>query len=177
MNYHGRLDSIGLAGFSHDFGALEGKHSSVNDVFGTFSASPRSSALNKGLFLLAEFFPFLIRMPTPRNRLSKKLGDTIEDISNVLLARTRKEMEMGAAKGKEEKSIIGLLSTSRILISDTTYTLFYLQRKKTVKGANGESTFHATKEEMMAQVNAFHCTTQIIPKPCFADQSTAPGRV
>ena len=35
----------------------------------------------------------------------------MEEISNVLIARTEKELEMGVV-GEEEKSIIGLLSTS-----------------------------------------------------------------
>lgn len=35
----------------------------------------------------------------------------MEEIANVLLARTKKEIEMGVVGGKEEKSIIGLLSS------------------------------------------------------------------
>jgi hypothetical protein len=109
--YCGRLDTIGLAGFSHNFGALEGKHASVMEVFDTFSASPRSSALNKGLILLGQVFPFLVWVPTPRGKLTQKLRVAMEEISNVLLARTQKELEMGVVGGKEERSIIGLLST------------------------------------------------------------------
>ena len=108
-NYCGRLDTVGLAGFSHNFGSLEGKHASVTEVFDTFGAS-RSMAFNKCLLLLAQTFPFLMRLPTPRRKLIQKLCAAIEEISNVLLARTQKELEIGAVGGKEEKSIIGLLS-------------------------------------------------------------------
>ena len=108
--YCGRLDTIGLAGFSHNFGALEGKHTTVTEVFDTFGASPRSSALNKGLRLLAQTFPLLMRLPTRRGKLIQKLTLAMEEISNALLARTQKELEIGVAGGAEEKSIIGLLS-------------------------------------------------------------------
>jgi hypothetical protein len=109
-NYCGRLDTIGLAGFSHNFGALEGKHASVTEVFGAFGASPRSMAFNKGIVLLAEAFPFLMWLPTRRRKLLKKLSAVMEEISNLLLARAQKELEIGVVGGKEEKSLIGLLS-------------------------------------------------------------------
>ena len=103
-----RMDTIGLAGFSHDFGALEGKHTSVSEAFDTIGA--RSIARNKGFLLLTQTFPFLLRLPTPRWKLIQKLNVAMEEISNVLLTRTQKELEMGVVKGKEERSIIGLLS-------------------------------------------------------------------
>ena len=109
--YCGRLDTIGLAGFSHNFGALQGKHAHITEVFDTFGASPRATALNTGLLLLAQAFPFLADIPTPRTRLIQKLNVAMEEISNVLLSRTQKELEMGVVGGKEERSIIGLLST------------------------------------------------------------------
>jgi hypothetical protein len=108
-NYCGRLDTIGLAGFSHNFGSLEGKRANVTEVFDAFGAS-RSMAFNKGLLLLAQTFPFLIQLPTPRRKIIQKLSAAMEEISNVLLARTQKELEIGVVGGKEEKSIIGLLS-------------------------------------------------------------------
>ena len=52
-----------------------------------------------------------MRVPTSRTRLLWKLNNAMEEISNVLIARTEKELEMGVV-GEEEKSIIGLLSTS-----------------------------------------------------------------
>lgn len=106
-----RLDTIGLAGFSHSFGALEGKHANLTKVFDTFGASPRSSALNKGLFLLAQAFPILLRVPTPRKKLTQELTIAMEEIANVLLDKTRKEMDIGVTGGKGDRSVIGLLST------------------------------------------------------------------
>ncbi|KAI9464900.1 cytochrome P450 [Boletus coccyginus] len=130
QNWCVSLDTIGLACFSHDFGALEGKHATVTEVFDTFGASPRTSALNIGLFLLAQTFPFLSQLPTPRTNLVRKLNTVMEEISNQLIAQTQKEMKMGVIGGKEERSIIGLL----------------------IKGASNDSEFHLTKEEVMAQM-------------------------
>jgi hypothetical protein len=112
-SYRGRLDTIGLAGFSHDFWALAGKPS-VIEVFDTFVTSPRTSALNICLFFLAQTFPFLVWLPAPCWKLLQKLNVAIEESLNELLARTQKELAMGAVGGKEEKSIIGLLSMRSI---------------------------------------------------------------
>ena len=60
---------------------------------------------------MAQTFPFLMKLPTPRSNLIQKLNIAMEEISNELIARTQKEMEMGVIGGKEERSIIGLLST------------------------------------------------------------------
>jgi len=149
----GRLDTIGLAGFSHNFGALEGKHATVTEVFDIFGASPRSSASNKGLMLLAQTFPFLIRLPTPRTNLLQKLNIAMEEISNELIARTQREMEMGVIGGKEERSIIGLLSTWLIPNFQQDGFLISTTYLKIVKGASNDSEFHLTKEEVVAQVN------------------------
>ena len=108
----GSLDTIGLAGFSHDFGALDGKHASITEVFDAFTSSSPAVAIDIGLGLIAQVFPFLVRVPTPRARLIWKLNRAMEEISNTLLARTKQELEMGVVGDKEEKSIIGLLSTS-----------------------------------------------------------------
>jgi cytochrome P450 len=128
MNYIS-LDIIGLAGFSHDFGALDGKHASVTETFDTFTSSSPAAAIDIGLGLVAQVFPFLIRVPTPRARLLWKLNHAMEEISNTLLARTKQESEMGVV-GDEEKSIIGLL----------------------IKGESAESEFHLSKEEVLSQM-------------------------
>lgn len=101
---------IGLAGFAHNFGALEGKRANVTEVFDTFATSP-STTLNKGLLLLGQVFPMLAHVPTSRTKLFRKLNVAVEEISDVLLARMQKELEMGVVGSREERSIIGLLST------------------------------------------------------------------
>ncbi|KAG2101113.1 cytochrome P450 [Suillus discolor] len=101
---HISLDTIGIAGFSHDFGSLDGKHASVTEVFDTFGNKPKVSALNKVLFLLASAFPIVTKIPNSRVKLTKKLNATMGEISNDLLVRSRREKQV-----EEEKSIIGLL--------------------------------------------------------------------
>ncbi|KAG8218156.1 cytochrome P450 [Butyriboletus roseoflavus] len=129
MNYVS-LDTIGIAGFSHDFGALDGKHASVTEVFDALNSSSSASALNVGLILLAQVFPFLTDIPTPRGKLVSKLNTAMEEISNDLLARTRKELDIGTTGDKKEKSVIGLL----------------------IQGEDAESEFHLSKEEMLSQM-------------------------
>jgi cytochrome P450 len=129
MNYVS-LDTIGLAGFSHDFGALDGKQASVTQIFDTFSSSSSASTLNIGLSLLANVFPFLVQIPTARSRLTSKLNRAMEEISNTLLARTKRELDTGVVGDEEEKSVIGLL----------------------IKGESAESEFHLSKEEVLSQM-------------------------
>ncbi|OJT02316.1 11-oxo-beta-amyrin 30-oxidase [Trametes pubescens] len=108
---HVSLDSVGIAGFSHDFGSLEGKHSAVADVFdrmGHIKPSPITAAA----FFFGNTFPFLWRIPTPMRRLQMQLNRSMEEIATVLLENTRREMQGTAEKGHEDKSIIGLLNES-----------------------------------------------------------------
>ncbi|KAF9224543.1 cytochrome P450 [Gyrodon lividus] len=126
----GRLDAIGLAGFSHDFGSLDGKPASVTEIFDTFSASPRSTVLHVSLSLLAEIIPLLTHLPTARTKLTIRLNHAMGEISKVLMDKTRKEIEMDATEDKEEKSIIGLL----------------------IKEAGVDSEFHLSQDEILAQM-------------------------
>ncbi|KAG6328692.1 hypothetical protein ID866_10397 [Astraeus odoratus] len=128
---HISLDTIGLAGFSHDFGSLDGKPASITNVFDTFGASPKRSTVNVGLFLLAQVFPILARIPTSRSKLFAEMQQTMRDISVKLLERTKREKEEGVLDGKEEKSIIGVL----------------------VKAKDADSDLHLTTEEVLAQAS------------------------
>lgn len=123
---HISLDTIGLAGFSHDFGSLDGKQTSITEIFG----SPKLSAVNVSLFLLSQVFPLLSSVPTPRTKGLREMQRTIEDIAMKLLARTKKEKEEGAFDGKEEKSIIGVL----------------------LKASDSDAALHVTLEEVLAQM-------------------------
>ncbi|KAI0655272.1 cytochrome P450 [Cubamyces menziesii] len=126
---HVSLDSVGIAGFSHDFGSLEGKHSSVADVFdkmGFLKPHPITALA----ILFGHVFPFLWLIPTPLRRLQQKLNRSMEEIATVLLENTRREMKGMGEKGREEKSIIGLL----------------------IKAEDTESSLRMTEEEIMAQM-------------------------
>ncbi|KAG1729375.1 cytochrome P450 [Suillus lakei] len=127
---HVSLDTIGIAGFSHDFGSLDGKHASVTEVFDTFGNNPQPSAVNQIVFLLASAFPIIVKIPTKRGKLTKKLNATMGEISNDLLLRSRREKDVDVKDAEEEKSIIGLL----------------------IKAEGQEAELHMPEEEVVAQM-------------------------
>jgi cytochrome P450 len=84
----------------------------VTEVFDTFGKDQQASAVNQIVLLLASAFPIIIKMPTKHSYLVKKLGDTMGEISNNLLTRSRQEKDANMSERDEEKSIIGLLIKS-----------------------------------------------------------------
>ncbi|KAG1849944.1 cytochrome P450 [Suillus subalutaceus] len=127
---HISLDSIGIAGFSHDFGSLDGKRASVTEVFDTFGNNQKASAVNHVLLLLASAFPIITKIPNKRRNLVKKLGVVMEEISNDLLIRSRREKDVNMSGKDEEKSIIGSL----------------------IKSEGQDAELHMSKEEVVAQM-------------------------
>ena len=102
------LDSIGIAGFGHDFGALDGKRSTIEEIFDSFGSHPPGFTTML-IITLGAIFPFLWNIPDPRNRLTNKLHDSMAEISRDLLEKTRREKEMGGSVGDASRSIIGSL--------------------------------------------------------------------
>ncbi|KAG2068516.1 cytochrome P450 [Suillus decipiens] len=127
---HISLDTVGIAGFSHDFGSLNGKRASVTEVFDSFGANQRASAINNVIFLLASMFPIVIKLPSKRRNLTKKLSVTLGEISNDLLIRSRREKDVNMSERDEEKSIIGLL----------------------IKSEGQDAEIHMSEEEVIAQM-------------------------
>ncbi|KAI9059020.1 cytochrome P450 [Trametes sanguinea] len=126
---HVSLDSIGIAGFSHDFGSLEGKYSSVADVFDKMGFI-KPNIISAFTIIFGNFFPILWKIPTPMRRLQQQLNKAMEEIATVLLENTRREMKGLGEKGHEEKSIIGLL----------------------IKAEDTDSSLRMSQEEIMAQM-------------------------
>ncbi|KAG1821055.1 cytochrome P450 [Suillus subaureus] len=128
---HVSLDTVGIAGFSHDFGSLDGKRTSVTEMFdSTFRANQQSSAVNRVFILFASAFPIITKIPTKRMNMFKNFGVIMGEISNDLLTRSRREKDMNMSGGDEEKSIIGLL----------------------VKSEGQDAELHMSKEEVVAQI-------------------------
>ncbi|KAF8972060.1 cytochrome P450 [Flammula alnicola] len=125
---HISLDAVGIAGFGHDFHALDGKDSAVVEVFESFGSGD-TSFLSHFVFLMGPVLPILQNLPTKQNRTFKRLRSTMGDIADELLARNRKEKEGKALT--EEKSIIGLL----------------------IKAETTSSSLGMSQEEILAQVN------------------------
>lgn len=101
-----RLDSIGIAGFSHDFGTLEGKHSDVAEHFDALG-NVKPDRIARITILLGSVFPILVKLPSPRRNVVKQLNTSMGEIATELLENSRKELA-GTSK-TEDKSIIGTL--------------------------------------------------------------------
>lgn len=99
------LDSIGIAGFSHDFGSLDGKPCTVADAFENLSTG-KSSVLESIMFLLSVLIPILRNLPSKRQTKLLELSRSLQEIANILLERNKN----ANADINDEKSIIGLLS-------------------------------------------------------------------
>ncbi|KZP25792.1 cytochrome P450 [Athelia psychrophila] len=115
------LDSVGIAGFSHDFGTLEGKQSDIADIFDDFGRH-KPSFVQMLVFVLSAVFPVVGRLPTARNRLIQGFAQTTQRVSRSLLEKTRKDNSV-AVGSKGDKSVIGILikasdESSELNISD-----------------------------------------------------------
>ncbi|KAG2741072.1 cytochrome P450 [Suillus brevipes Sb2] len=127
---HISLDTIGIAGFSHDFGSLDGERASVTEVFDTFGNNQQASAVNHVFIMIASAFPIITKIPTQRANLFKKLSVTMGEISDDLLTRSRREKDVNMSEKDEEKSIIGLL----------------------IKSEGQDAELHMSEEEVVAQM-------------------------
>ncbi|KAF8128180.1 cytochrome P450 [Boletus edulis] len=101
------LDTIGIAGFSHHFGSLDGKKPLVEEAFNSIGGT--NQTVDLFFVMLAQVFPWLLRLPIARSKHWQRLNDTMGEISNAFLTKSRKEKEAGTLSESEEKSILGLL--------------------------------------------------------------------
>ncbi|KAK7053736.1 cytochrome P450 [Favolaschia claudopus] len=102
------LDSIGIAGFSHDFKTLDGEYSAVAAAFDSLNFEGQGIISNLA-FMLGTAFPWLARMPTKRNRIMRGLRLSMSTIADELLERTRREKSTHVSDETRDRSIIGLL--------------------------------------------------------------------
>ncbi|KAJ7825434.1 cytochrome P450 [Mycena leptocephala] len=96
------LDTIGLAGFSHDFGTLTGNTSRIASIFDAFGS--KESLLDIAVFLFSMVVPVVDTLPTTRNSLLSQLTKSMQDLGNKFLENTRDE--------NTDKSVIGQLMKS-----------------------------------------------------------------
>ncbi|KAF7291763.1 hypothetical protein HMN09_01235900 [Mycena chlorophos] len=127
------LDSIGIAGFGHDFHSLDGEPSAVADAFDSMAINGgRANTLNFLVFMLGTQIPLLAEAPTPRNVLFKKLRNILSGIADSLMEESRKEKEAeGSSESAADRSIIGLL----------------------LKAERDDAELHMNKTEITAQMN------------------------
>ncbi|KAJ7932947.1 cytochrome P450 [Mycena leptocephala] len=91
------LDTIGLTGFSHDFGALSGRASNIATVFDSIGSLSFMDVL---LFMLSSILP-VPRIPTARQRMLDQLTKTMTGLADKFLATT--------GDVTKDRSVIGLL--------------------------------------------------------------------
>ncbi|KAJ6579631.1 cytochrome P450 [Mycena vulgaris] len=103
-----RLDSIGIAGFSHDFRSLDGEYSAVTAAFDSLSFEG-TGLFSNFLFILGTQLPFLAHLPTARNRIIKGLHRTMSGIADELLEKTRREKKSHITDETADRSVIGLI--------------------------------------------------------------------
>ncbi|KAF8890475.1 cytochrome P450 [Infundibulicybe gibba] len=86
---HKRLDTIGMAGFSHDFGALKGRTSAVSEAFGSFGDA-KPDLLTMMMFIIGPVFPWMFKLPAKRNILLANLKKHTQAIADTLLEENRR---------------------------------------------------------------------------------------
>ncbi|KAF8999386.1 cytochrome P450 [Cyathus striatus] len=118
------IDTIGIAGFEHDFGALSGQTSSVTEIVKMFSEA-KFSGFSLFCHIVQSVVPLFGRLPTYRNRLFWGLSEASRSIMDDLFRKT-KEMD----GGDQMTSTLGIM----------------------VKAEQADSGIHMTQEEIMAQM-------------------------
>ncbi|KAJ7919446.1 cytochrome P450 [Mycena leptocephala] len=123
------LDSIGIAGFSHDFRYLDGQRSPATAAFEELLIM-EMSFLAQAVSIFSFTFPFIQNVPTHRMRLFRELRQSLSVITERLLADTCGAREGNVADEQTDKSVIGLL----------------------LKAEAPDAEPHMTREEVVAQI-------------------------
>ncbi|KAJ6562392.1 cytochrome P450 [Mycena capillaripes] len=126
------LDSIGIAGFSHDFRSLDGEYSAVAAAFDALNFEGQGIFSNL-VFLLGTQLPFLAKLPSKRNRIQNNLRRSMTAIADELLEKTRREKKNHVSDETSDRSVIGLL----------------------LKAEEEDSELHMEQDEVVAQVCIF----------------------
>ncbi|KAI6044112.1 cytochrome P450 [Pisolithus marmoratus] len=127
---HISLDTIGMAGFSHEFGSLDGKPATIQKVFSAFDTSAKQSFLDIAVVLFADVFPIFSYIPVSCVQSLVDMQETLSGVAKKLLERMEKEKEEGVIDGKEDRSIIGVL----------------------IKATEAEGGRHVTPEEVLSSM-------------------------
>ncbi|KAJ7572020.1 cytochrome P450 [Mycena floridula] len=116
------MDIIGLAGFSHNFGTLEGKKPLIATALKGFGDSLDNGPMfSSFIWTFISMFPSLLKLPLFRSPLARDLKRALNIVGDDLLERVKKERDI-QGKGLADKSIIGALSESN-LYTDATMNL------------------------------------------------------
>ena len=143
-SYLSSLDSIGIAGFSHDFKTLEGQESAIANVFDALGRQ-KPTFFQMIQFMLAATFPIVWRLPTAKAGLLGEFSSAAGAISESLLAKTRSEK---VDEGKGDRSVMGLLSKPKRSYCNAVADHHWAS----VKASDNNSELSVTDEEVLAQM-------------------------
>ncbi|KZT51839.1 cytochrome P450 [Calocera cornea HHB12733] len=102
------LDSIGVAGFAHDFRSLQGEKPEVAEAFESFGKF-KPNKFFMVIMLFAQWFPILLNIPTGRNKRIALLDQSMTKIADQLLDEGRKAGDEGDGGKAKGRSLIGAL--------------------------------------------------------------------
>jgi len=118
--FYTRLDSIGIAGFSYDFGSLKAKTSSIVAAVDSLGSIKPSFSIMLS-FVLGMILPSLsTKIPNKLMQTMRSLGRGIREIADELLDKATKEKAEICA-GEVEKSIIGALGEKCLFLVKELY--------------------------------------------------------
>jgi hypothetical protein len=100
------LDSIGTAGFGHDFGATMGKTSGVGKAFDAFIDLGMSLA-SLVAFLVHPVLPIVSAIPSERTRRANEVREECGALARLLLQETKK-VESTDNRAIDPMSVLGL---------------------------------------------------------------------
>ena len=103
-----RLDSIGIGGFSHDFGSLEGNSSPILAAFDSLGSVKPSFSVMLSVVLGVVCPGLAWRIPNERTKSLISVATSTRGMATELLDRTAKEKANGGAS-EVDKSILGAL--------------------------------------------------------------------
>jgi cytochrome P450 len=105
------LDTIGIAGFGHDFKTLDGQPSAIIEAFEAFAKVRQQSFTSQMVIFASTILPLFARLfPSTRGSLFEKLGAVTSGVARQMLEDEKKGKEInGAAHSVKETSILELL--------------------------------------------------------------------
>ncbi|KAM6495399.1 Cytochrome P450 [Amanita muscaria] len=122
------LDSMGIAGFGHDFRSLDGHKSPVSEAL---DGLLEDNSTFRVIFLLGLLFPPVFKLPLRPMEILRRMHKAFSDIATVLLEKSQQEKEL--SNGEKDRSILGML----------------------LKGRSQNTNFKLLQEEAVGQVNLF----------------------
>ncbi|KAI6011275.1 hypothetical protein PISMIDRAFT_19305 [Pisolithus microcarpus 441] len=102
------LDASEIAGFSYDFGSLDGTPNPLISALDGFAAHSPQSFWDKSVLFLSNFFPFALSVPTSRGKMLDELRARTSEICEILIDDASKEQEEAS---NQRVSTIGSLCT------------------------------------------------------------------